>query len=79
MQQITADVGNFNSAIAVLIRKNGRVVTPLVLDPQTGTGVASGLPYVKLLPNDIMTVDFTGMTSGDIAHVLAIYDDGSDQ
>lgn len=75
--QYSAEVGNFVSGIKVMVRKNGRLITPIILDTASGSGVAAGDPPVKLLASETSTVTFTGMTPGDTAHVWISYDDGN--
>lgn len=77
LTQYSAEVGNYHSGISVVVRKNGRLITPIILDPVSGSGVAAGDPPVKLLASETSTVTFTGMTPGDAAHVWISYDDGA--
>lgn len=54
------------------LRKNGYLLTPMVPNGDS----AGGDPAVQLLPQDVMTVEWSGCTPGHIGKVLAIYDVG---
>lgn len=63
----TAPIGSTSE-----IRKNGRPVAPMI---STGD-VASGDPPIVLRAVDVMTIQWTGCTPGDVAIANVFYDDG---
>lgn len=53
------------------LRKNGRLITPLVAQ----SDAAGGEPPLPIRPNDLMTVEWTGLNAGDQCGVVVIYDE----
>lgn len=76
ISQIAVQI-TFVSGAAVIVRKGGFVVTPIILDTQTGTGVAAGEPPVTLRPPETVTINFTGCTVGSRVSALLLLDDGT--
>jgi len=73
VSQVSVEMAGAPLAAACAVRYNGSLVSPLV--PQADA--ASGDPPVKLGPNDVLTVEWTGCTPGIVGRVLLIYDDGN--
>lgn len=67
VEMATAPVGS-----TCALRQNGYLVTPLIA---TGDA-ATGDPPITLLPSDVATVQWSGVTPGSIGKVFLIYDDG---
>jgi hypothetical protein len=53
------------------LRHNGALVSPLT----PNRGVAQGPPAVDVLPEDVLTVEWSGMTPGTLGKVYFIYDE----
>jgi hypothetical protein len=53
-----------------VLKKNGVFVTPII----ASGGVATEPPALELRPNDVMTVEWTGHTSGTLFEIFVIYD-----
>jgi hypothetical protein len=68
--QVSNDVPTAPSGALAKLKKNGRLITPMVAT----NGVASGEPPVDLLPQETMTVEWTGMTPGTQVNVNVIYE-----
>lgn len=63
----TAPVGS-----TCYIRKNTYPVSPIIPTGDT----AAGDPPVRLLPADLLTIEWAGCTPGDVGKVLVFFDDG---
>jgi hypothetical protein len=70
VSQISVENPTAPLGAACNIRKNGNLVTPVIA---TGDS-AAGDPPVVLLSSDVITVEFTGCTSGDMCRIYAIYE-----
>ena len=71
VSQVSVDLSAAPAGSTCYLRKGGRMITPLV---PTGD-VAGGDPPVMLRGGESMTVEWTGLTAGQIGRVLAIYDE----
>lgn len=72
VQQVSTDMPTAPIGSQCWIRKNGGPVTPMI---PTGD-VAGGDPPVRVLSTDVMTIEWTGCTPGDIGIATIFYDDG---
>ena len=68
--QISIELEGAPSGAIANLRKNGYLVTPMI----AAGDVAAGDPYVRLLPSDVLTVEWENCTLGQIGKVLAFYE-----
>lgn len=67
--QVSIELATAPAGSTCSLRKNGKLVTPLV---PTGDA-ASGDPPILLRPGEILAVEWTGCTPGDSADVFIVY------
>lgn len=69
ISQVSIEMQSAPLGSACVLRKNGRAITPLVATMDA----AGGDPPVQLLPQDVLTVEWTGCTPGDVGNTLIFY------
>lgn len=73
VQQVTVEMLESDGGVRCDLRKNGKLITPLVPNQDA----AGGDPPIVLRPSDRMTVQWSGAGPNRAADVLVIYDDGT--
>lgn len=68
--QLTNEMTSPPAGAACNLRKNGYLVTPLLPNRDAATGD----PPVELLPADVLTVEWTGVTNGTLGKVYYVYE-----
>lgn len=70
VSQISIELAAAPSGATADIRKNGYLVTPIIPTADT----AGGDPPVELRPEDTLTINWYGCTSGQIAKATVFYE-----
>ena len=70
VSQVSSEMSTAPVGCQCTLRKNTYFVTALIATGDT----AGGPPPVRLLPSDVLTVEWTGATPGDVGKVLVFYD-----
>jgi hypothetical protein len=68
--QISIELEGAPSGAVANLRKNTYLITPMI----PAGDVAAGEPYVRLLPTDVLTVEWENCTPGQIGKVLVFYE-----
>lgn len=71
VQQVSTEMSTAPLGAVCAIRKNGFLVSFAAATGDT----AAGDPPVTLYGSDVLTVEWTGCTPGDVGRVLVIYDE----
>lgn len=70
--QLTVETIPVRGGAQATIRRNGRYITSTIV----GSGSsAQGPPALKMEPNDVLTCTWTGLTAGDEAILLFLYEE----
>ncbi len=69
VSQVSVEMSTAPIGSACELRFNGRLVTPLI---STGD-VAAGEPYTTCYSTDLLTVEWSGCTPGDVGSALVYY------
>jgi hypothetical protein len=76
VSQVAIEVaGTAPFGAACALRKNGALVSPMIAQADT----AGGDPPVTLYGSDVLTVVWTGLTSGQAVNAFVIYDEVSNR
>lgn len=72
--QVSVEMPDAPSGATCDVRKNDYLVTPIIPTADT----AAGDPPVQLYPSDVLTVEWSNCTPGDVGKVVIFYDDGQE-
>lgn len=67
--QVSIEMSSAPVGAACSIRKNGSIITPMI----AASDVASGEPYIQLLYTDVLTIEWTGCTPGQVGKATVLY------